>query len=114
MRILILLFLFTASVQAQVIDHNDSVRYKNKMAWFKDAKLGIFIHWGLYSVNGINESWSFFNGEISHKEYLKQTEGFTAKDYDPGYWAKLIKQSGAKYSVITSKHHDGFALWGSK
>jgi alpha-L-fucosidase len=111
MRLLILLYLFTTSVQAQVIDQNESVLYKNKMAWFKDAKLGIFIHWGLYSVKGINESWSFFNGEISHEEYLKQTEGFTAKDYDPNYWARLIKQSGAKYSVITSKHHDGFALW---
>jgi len=84
------------------------------MAWFKDAKLGIFIHWGLYAVNGISESWSFFNGEISHEDYLKQTDGFTAQNYNPAYWAKLIKESGAKYSVITSKHHDGFALWDTK
>lgn len=87
---------------------------EDKMQWFKDAKLGVFIHWGLYSVNGIDESWSFFNGYISHENYLKQTKGFTAKKYDPAAWVDLIKKSGAKYSVITSKHHDGFALWDTK
>ncbi|MCD6347936.1 MAG: alpha-L-fucosidase [Bacteroidales bacterium] len=88
--------------------------YHAKMQWFKDAKLGVFIHWGLYAVNGIDESWSFYNNYISHEDYLKQTKGFTAKKYDPEYWAELIKSSGAKYSVITSKHHDGFALWNTK
>jgi len=87
---------------------------QEKMQWFKDAKLGIFIHWGLYSVNGISESWAFYNGQISHDEYMKQIDGFTAKNYNPDYWAKLIKESGAKYSVITSKHHEGFALWDTK
>lgn len=82
-----------------------------KMEWFSNAKLGIFIHWGIYAVNGIDESWSFYNGYISHEDYLKQTEGFGAENYNPKEWAKLIKESGARYAVITSKHHDGFALW---
>jgi len=81
------------------------------MQWFKDTKLGIFITWSIYAANGIDESWSFFNGYISHEDYLKQTEKFTASNYDPQAWADLIKESGARYSVITSKHHDGFALW---
>ncbi|MEE4117356.1 MAG: alpha-L-fucosidase [Marinilabiliaceae bacterium] len=85
-----------------------------RMAWFKDARLGIFIHWGIYAVNGIDESWSFFNGYISYNDYMKQLDGFTAKNYDPGNWASLIKESGAKYAVITSKHHDGVALWDTK
>lgn len=89
-------------------------RNQEKMQWFKDAKLGIFIHWGLYAVDGIDESWSFFNGYISHDDYLKQTKGFTAKKHDPQAWVQLIKESGARYSVITSKHHDGFALWNTK
>ncbi|SHJ37649.1 alpha-L-fucosidase [Arenibacter nanhaiticus] len=88
--------------------------HEKKMEWFKDAKLGIFIHWGLYAVNGIDESWSFYNGYISHENYLKQKDGFTAENYDPKAWASLVKKSGAKYSVITAKHHDGFALWDSK
>ena len=82
-----------------------------RMQWFKDAKLGIFIHWGIYAVNGIDESWSFFNGYISHEDYMKQLRGFTASKYDPHAWAALIKESGARYAVLTAKHHDGVALW---
>jgi alpha-L-fucosidase len=110
-RIFILLFIaFAFNLNAQ---QNDSL-YHDKMEWFKDAKLGIFIHWGIYAVNGISESWSFFNGRISHEDYLKQVDGFTAEKYDPQFWAELIKESGAKYSVITSRHHDGFSLWDTK
>ncbi len=86
---------------------------EDKMQWFQDAKLGIFIHWGIYAVDGIDESWSFYNGYISPEDYQDQTKGFTAANYNPQQWAKLIKDSGARYSVITSKHHDGFTLWDS-
>ena len=85
-----------------------------RMQWFKDAKLGIFIHWGIYSVKGIDESWSFHNGYISYDEYMTQLRGFTASRYDPQAWAKLIRESGARYAVLTSKHHDGVALWDSR
>lgn len=85
-----------------------------RLQWFQDAKLGIFIHWGIYAVNGIDESWSFFNGYITYDDYMKQLNGFTAKKYNANEWVKLIKQSGAKYAVLTSKHHDGVALWDSK
>ena len=87
---------------------------QTKMQWFADAKLGIFIHYGIYAVNGINESWSFHNKEISYSEYMKQLNGFTASKYQPTYWADLIKASGARYAVITTKHHDGVALWPTK
>jgi alpha-L-fucosidase len=86
----------------------------DRMAWFGDAKLGIFIHWGIYSVNGIDESWSFYNEQISYDDYMKQLDGFTASAYDPAQWVKLIKESGARYAVLTSKHHDGVALWDTK
>ncbi|MFN8357724.1 MAG: alpha-L-fucosidase [Spirosomataceae bacterium] len=85
-----------------------------KLAWFTDAKLGIFIHWGIYSVQGVDESWSFFNGYLSHDEYMKQLNGFTARNYHPEDWTKLIKESGARYAVLTTKHHDGVALWDTK
>lgn len=86
----------------------------SKMQWFDDAKLGIFIHWGIYSVNGIDESWSFFNNYISYEDYMKQLSGFNGSKYDPKKWASLIKESGAQYAVLTAKHHDGVALWDSK
>ena len=79
--------------------------------WFKKAKLGIFIHWGLYAVNGITESWPIAQGQMSRDEYYKQKDGFTAENYDPKEWAKLFKAAGANYAVLTTKHHDGFALF---
>ncbi|MDR2282417.1 MAG: alpha-L-fucosidase [Sphingobacterium sp.] len=92
----------------------NSLPKDEKMLWFDDAKLGIFIHWGVYAVDGVSESWSFFNNYMSHDRYLKQLDGFTAKEYKPQEWANLIKESGAQYTVITTKHHDGIALWDSK
>ncbi len=88
--------------------------YASRMQWFKDAKLGIFIHWGIYSVKGIDESWSFHNEYLPYEEYMTQLDGFTASNYDPKSWARLISESGAKYAVMTSKHHDGVALWDSE
>ena len=104
-------FLSLAHAQLTI---TDSATFKNKMQWFADAKLGIFIHEGIYAVNGIDESWSFYNKKISYQDYMKQLKGFTLKSYDPDYWADLIGQSGARYAVITTKHHDGVALYDSK
>lgn len=101
--------LFCQVLYGQQFVAADSIR--SKMQWFADAKLGIFIHWGIYAVNGIDESWSFHNKKISHQDYMKQLQGFTANNYNPAYWASLIKNSGARYAVITTKHHDGVALW---
>ena len=83
--------------------------------WFKDAKFGIFIHWGIYAVNGMGgESWPFFRGKIAYEDYMKQTNAFTAAKYDPKAWADLFKEAGARYAVLTTKHHDGVALWDTK
>lgn len=96
--------------QTQVDDSVKSAR----MAWFEDAKLGIFIHWGIYSTGRTSESWAFHNERISMADYMAQAEEFTASNYNPQEWVDLIKESGAKYTVITTKHHDGFALWDTK
>jgi alpha-L-fucosidase len=103
------LLLSTINVFSQSHVNADSIR--EKMQWFADAKLGIFIHYGIYAVNGIDESWSFHNRKISFGDYMKQLNGFTASKYNPKEWAALIKESGARYAVITTKHHDGVALW---
>lgn len=85
-----------------------------KMQWFADAKLGIFIHWGIYAVEGTSESWSFHSRNTSYPFYMSQLKGFGAEKYDPRAWASLIKESGAQYAVITTQHHDGVALWDTK
>jgi len=100
-----------ATVAQPKVNPND---IKEKMQWFADAKLGIFIHAGIYSVDGIDESWSFHNKKISHADYMKQLKGFTLKKYDPAMWADLIKESGARYAVLTTKHHDGVAMYDTK
>lgn len=82
--------------------------------WFTDAKLGIFIHYGIYAVKGVAESWSFYNKRISYDDYMSQLDGFTAKNFDADKLANLISKSGAKYSILTSKHHDGVALFDTK
>lgn len=110
-RVFLLLFIITSLFLSGQENEANQIQ---KMQWFSDAKLGIFIHWGIYAVYGIDESWSFYNGYISYQDYMKQLDGFTAAKYDPDTWAKIIKQSGAKYAVLTSKHHDGVALWPTK
>ncbi len=106
-----LLLALMAGVANPALAQETDAQKAERMAWFQDAKLGIFIHYGIYAVNGIDESWSFFNGYTSHKTYMEQLKGFTASKYNPQEWAKLFKESGAKYAVLTSKHHDGVALW---
>ncbi|MGB2735686.1 MAG: alpha-L-fucosidase, partial [Saprospiraceae bacterium] len=108
----IFLFLILIAAMAQAPKPDSALRAK--MQWFADAKLGIFIHTGIYAVNGIDESWSFHNKKISHPDYMKQLGGFTLKNYDAAAWAALIKESGARYAVITTKHHDGVAMYDTK
>lgn len=93
---------------AQQVEHSDSIQ------WFSDAKLGIFIHWGIYAVDGTSESWAFHNKGVPYPTYMSQLAGFKAENYHPEEWAKLIKESGAQYTVMTTQHHDGVALWDTK
>ncbi len=94
----------TAADAPVITDHPD-------MTWFEDARLGIFIHWGIYSEGKSSESWALHDGILSHDEYYAQASTFTASNYHPEAWAALFKEAGARYAVLTSKHHDGFALW---
>ena len=110
----VLLFVFITAINtnAQSKINQDSIA--QKMGWFEDAKLGIFIHYGIYAVNDVSESWSFHNKQVTWPAYMSQLSGFTASKYDPTAWANLFKEAGARYTVITTKHHDGVALWDTK
>ncbi len=89
-------------------------------SWFADARFGVFIHWGIYAVSQYPESWSFFNHGAPGQDpadslpldlYLAQRHAFLARRYDPAGWADLFAEAGARYAVLTTKHHDGMALW---
>ena len=82
--------------------------------WFDDAKLGMFIHWGLYSVPARGE-WVMCREKIPAADYAKFAWDFRQpKDFSPERWVLLAKRMGAKYAVLTTRHHDGFALWDTK
>ncbi|HEX5082185.1 MAG TPA: alpha-L-fucosidase [Blastocatellia bacterium] len=81
--------------------------------WFQDAKFGLFIHWGVYSVLGDGE-WVMNNRKIPISEYENLPARFNPTEFDPAEWVALAKAAGMKYITITSKHHDGFAMFDSK
>lgn len=86
---------------------------EKRVQWFQDARFGMFIHWGLYSIPARGE-WIKSIERITTEEYQKYFDEFDPVRYDPEEWARLAKAAGQKYVVLTTKHHDGFCLFDSK
>src|SRR5256885_6983712 len=82
-------------------------------AWFQDAKFGMFIHWGVYSGLGDGE-WIMETRPINRTDYAKVPTFFNPIKFDPAAWVALAKAAGMNYITITSKHHDGFAMFDSR
>ena len=80
---------------------------------FADSKFGIFLHWGVYSTFAQGE-WYLHKGRLSHAEYKKAAEAFYPHKFDAKAWVSAIKDSGAKYICLTSRHHEGFSMWDTK
>ena len=106
------LLLFIIKVDGQT-NYTPSPENLKAREWFKDAKFGMFIHWGVYSVLGDGE-WVMNTQRIDKQTYQKLPAFFNPIDYNPGEWVALAKAAGMKYITITSKHHDGFAMFDSK
>jgi alpha-L-fucosidase len=88
--------------------------YQTRMEWFNEARFGMFIHWGLYSLLERGE-WVMFCERIPVKEYSKLTRRFhPPRSFKVESWVKLARQTGMKYMVLTTRHHDGFCLFDSK
>lgn len=139
----LLLILINTFVIAQNYKANwESIDSRPIPEWFTDAKFGIFIHWGLYSVpswgptdagvydkyaewywnkltnteSKVNQNFVEFHNKTYGENFKYQdfVDGFTCEMFQPEDWAKIFKDAGAKYVVLTSKHHEGFTLWPSK
>ena len=114
--VIILLFTFHMSGQ-------DSITRNQRMQWWREARFGMFIHWGVYSVpGGVYEGhqmnrggaeWIMNRSKIPVLEYHKFAEQFNPVKFDAEAWVKIAKDAGMKYIVITAKHHDGFAMFKS-
>ncbi len=108
--ITLLLPLNAASGQSAYQPSRDNLEARR---WFQDAKFGLFIHWGVYSVLGDGE-WVMNNRKIPAADYEKLPAQFNPVEFDAKEWVSLVKAAGMKYITITSKHHDGFAMFDSK
>jgi len=104
------------SVPAYLRDHKELYRKDPRQAareWFKDAKFGLFMHYGLYSLLGRGE-WVMLRERIPIAEYEKLQDQFTAKDFDVDFITDLALEAGMKYVNLTARHHDGFCLFETK
>jgi alpha-L-fucosidase len=109
----LLLFLVVASSATGQDKYQPSPENIKNREWFENAKFGLFIHWGVYSVLSDGE-WVMNNRQIPIEAYEKLPAFFNPTEYNPADWVRIAKEAGMKYITITSKHHDGFAMWDSK
>jgi len=86
--------------------------HEERMRWFHEARFGMMIHWGLYSLLG-QGTWAMHHGRIPHREYARLADEFKPRKYDPAAWAGLAAECGMKYMVLTTRHHDGFCMYDS-
>ena len=85
----------------------------DRMQWWQEARFGMFIHWGVYSIPARGE-WVMYQEHIPPSEYAPLASKFNPRRYDPDEWVELAKRAGMKYMVMTTRHHDGFSLFDSQ
>jgi len=106
------LLMISQLVPAQLPEETEAQKTQ-RMKWWTDARFGMFIHWGLYALPARHE-WVKNAERLTNEQYQKYFENFNPDLYDPKEWAKMAKEAGMKYVVLTAKHHEGFCLWDSK
>jgi alpha-L-fucosidase len=100
----------TPPLMAQWAPLASDANAQKRIEWWKDARVGLFMHWGVYSIPGRGE-WVQWNEQIPTSEYAKLTAEFHPERFSAEKWAQTAKDAGMKYVVLTSRHHDGFALF---
>ena len=86
--------------------------YEKRIVWFREARFGLFVHYGLYSIPAMGE-WLRSNEEVPPEDYEHYISDLTAEHCDPASWVRMAARAGMKYAVLTAKHHDGFCLFDS-
>jgi alpha-L-fucosidase len=115
---------FNNSAYAQ----KENETYHARMKWWNEGRLGLFLHWGIYStyggeykgvdfgkeMGGASAEWIYLKANIPKEEYREAAKRFNPTKFNAAHWVKMAKDAGMKYMVLTSKHHDGFALFNTK
>ena len=91
----------------------DDSTYQQRLKWFHEARFGMFIHWGLYSIPAHGE-WVQFYERVPQEDYNRLADQFNPSKFDAAAWVATAKQAGMKYMVLTTRHHDGFCLFDSQ
>lgn len=111
--VLMLVAIAAAPVPDQALSYEPNSDNLKARQWFQDARFGLFVHWGIYSLLSDGE-WVMNNRRIPIADYEKLAAFFNPIRFDADEWVRLAKDAGMKYITITSKHHDGFAMFDSK
>src|SRR5689334_18240326 len=112
-KLLVIIFMATVQLTYAQWKYQPASENQKNREWFEDARFGLFIHWGVYSVLGDGE-WVMNQRQIPINAYEKIPAFFNPSEFDAKAWVQMAKGAGMKYITITSKHHDGFAMWDSK
>ena len=110
--LLLALFAVQSNSFAQLKTETPEQKAK-RMSWWTEARFGMFIHWGLYALPARHE-WVKNNERLTNEQYQKYFDNFNPDLYNPKEWARMAKEAGMKYVVLTAKHHEGFCLFDSK
>ena len=110
---IVALIIFVFNITFSQTNYVPSAENLEAREWFEDARFGLFVHWGVYSVLGDGE-WVMNNQKLSIDEYEKLPNFFNPVEFSPKEWVKMAKDAGMKYITITSRHHDGFSMFGTK
>jgi alpha-L-fucosidase len=122
------ILLLTSGIFPSVAQDKTSEQRDARMAWWREARFGMFIHWGAYAkpagvwdgrridegVGNGSGAWIMYNAKIPVADYAREASLFNPVKFDADNWVRLVKKAGQKYLIITTKHHDGFALFESK
>lgn len=109
-RLIVVLAFCCCVLSASAQHYTPSAEILEAQKEFRDDKFGVFIHWGVYSMLGI-DAWAMTDKNINYQEYAKLASGFYPSRFDAAKWVAAVKASGAKYICITSRHHDGFSMF---
>ena len=127
-KVFILISSIALAINSQYLPNWESLDSRELPGWYDESKIGIFIHWGVFSVPSFRSEWFWWywkglpepdvyffmkQNYPPNFEYADFATQFKAEFYDPNYWSDIIEASGANYVVITTKHHEGFCLWPS-